>query len=277
MGLIYKSTNIINNKIYIGLTTRTLETRKKEHFRDMLREDKFSIFHKAILKYGKENFKWEIIEICDNNIIEEREIFHIKEQKSFAGEYESGYNLTKGGVCNFGCVGENHWINRFSEVEREKWLNENRRGENNGMFGKGDRVSGENHFSKKMSIEEKEKWLKNISGKNNYQKNMTKNELKEKCWINNINEKEKVNYINTHLKGKNNPFYKRTKEYVILFPNNDEYIIKIVEFCKDYKEIKLHPSGLYTASHNNTKYKGYGCRLKNDNDSEIKQWVKSQK
>ena len=50
MGYIYKITNLINNKIYIGQTIRDVQIRWKEHLRS---KDEAPI-HKAIRKYGKE-------------------------------------------------------------------------------------------------------------------------------------------------------------------------------------------------------------------------------
>ena len=51
---------MINGKIYIGLTTKTLEERVKYHERDSLRMDTY--FYRAIKKYGFDSFKWEIID-----------------------------------------------------------------------------------------------------------------------------------------------------------------------------------------------------------------------
>lgn len=58
--IIYKVTNLITNKSYIGLSTRTLQERKLEHLRHLDSENTY--FHRAIKKYGKENFSWEIID-----------------------------------------------------------------------------------------------------------------------------------------------------------------------------------------------------------------------
>ena len=92
MNLIYKATNLINNKSYIGQTTTSLKQRKKEHETS----SKLTYFHLAIKKYGKENFTWEILE---NNltfdILNEREKYWIKFYKS--NDKTFGYNLTEGG------------------------------------------------------------------------------------------------------------------------------------------------------------------------------------
>ena len=60
--IIYKVTNKINNKIYIGKTCTTLEKRKSEHYREARYCEKWDIkdnkFHKALLKYKYEDFIW---------------------------------------------------------------------------------------------------------------------------------------------------------------------------------------------------------------------------
>lgn len=62
--IIYKCTNIINDKIYIGKTSKTLEWRMKIHKQSSSYDD--SLFYRAIRKYGFEKFKWEIIKTCKN-------------------------------------------------------------------------------------------------------------------------------------------------------------------------------------------------------------------
>lgn len=92
--IIYKSTNLINNKIYIGKTINRLEIRIKEH-RIYSNKDTDIFFYKAIRKYGFENFKWEIIENCISNKDElaAREIYWIR----YYNSNKIGYNMTLGG------------------------------------------------------------------------------------------------------------------------------------------------------------------------------------
>lgn len=59
--IIYKITNVINDKVYIGQTVRNLEERMAEHFR----HDN-TVIDKALKKYGKDAFK---IEIIDNQTV----------------------------------------------------------------------------------------------------------------------------------------------------------------------------------------------------------------
>ena len=88
--VIYKIENIINGKIYVGKTQRTVEERFKEH----ARHNKTYI-SKAIQKYGKENFQIEVIEICNNvDDLDERERYWIN---FFNCKVPNGYNFTDGG------------------------------------------------------------------------------------------------------------------------------------------------------------------------------------
>ena len=85
---IYKVTNKINGKVYIGQSV-DIGRRWRQH---MTAEDDF-YFHKAIQKYGVENFEWEVIEQCKKKELDEREIYWIEYYDSF----NKGYNCTKGG------------------------------------------------------------------------------------------------------------------------------------------------------------------------------------
>lgn len=87
-GVIYKATCTISGKSYIGQTVN-FENRKKQH---IWATDDY-VFHKAIRKYGKENFNWEILEECEVNQLDEKEIYWI----AYYDTYNNGYNMTEGG------------------------------------------------------------------------------------------------------------------------------------------------------------------------------------
>lgn len=112
MTHIYKVTNTINGKIYVGQTKSSIEDRWKGHVKDALNESRRAKFQKAIKKYGHENFTIELIETCDPERANEREVFWISHFNAFV----DGYNSTTGGD-HFG----------FSEESKKK-LSESRRG-----------------------------------------------------------------------------------------------------------------------------------------------------
>lgn len=91
-GIIYKITNKVNGKSYIGQTRYTLEFRWKQH----LHKRDNAYFHNAIHKYGEDNFQLEILEECDIELLNSREIYYIAKYNTF----KEGYNLTIGGDGN---------------------------------------------------------------------------------------------------------------------------------------------------------------------------------
>lgn len=91
MGFIYQIKNNINEKIYVGKTTRTLEARFKEHKNRV--NERNSHLYLAMRKYGTENFFIEMLEECEDNFLDEREKYWIK----ILDTYNRGYNETLGG------------------------------------------------------------------------------------------------------------------------------------------------------------------------------------
>lgn len=92
MGYIYKITNDINDKVYIGKTTQTVDKRWKEHIYDM-RAGSQTHFHKAVRKYGVEHFSISVIEEYPNEELNKMEVYWIGRYNS----YNQGYNSTIGG------------------------------------------------------------------------------------------------------------------------------------------------------------------------------------
>ena len=94
MAYIYKITNCINGKNYIGKTLSTPGERWKEHLRDSKKEDCSNRpLYKAFQKYGIENFQLSVIEECSPEEVNEKEIKWIE----IFGSFKYGYNATLGG------------------------------------------------------------------------------------------------------------------------------------------------------------------------------------
>jgi group I intron endonuclease len=86
-GIIYKTTNLINDKIYIGKTVKNKDNSSYIGSGTALK--------KAILKYGIDNFKRETIEECETDLIDEREIYWIDFYNTT--DRKIGYNIATGG------------------------------------------------------------------------------------------------------------------------------------------------------------------------------------
>lgn len=98
-GYIYKITNLINQKCYIGQTTTTIEHRWGQHKTDYNNPNPM---YKAFKKYGLENFKIEEVSRYTRdtkekliNILNSKEIYYINKFHSLVSE--NGYNLSIGG------------------------------------------------------------------------------------------------------------------------------------------------------------------------------------
>lgn len=96
MGIIYKITNTINNKEYIGQTTRNIAERWREHKAKSNPSDG-TYLHNAIAKYGHENFTIEEIDNCADSLLNDKEAEWIIIADTY---YPNGYNLTSGGEGN---------------------------------------------------------------------------------------------------------------------------------------------------------------------------------
>ena len=91
---LYKITNSVNGKIYIGQTKQSLSDRLCKHFYDSTVRD--SYFSRAIKKYGKGNFKIEAIDFASSQEdANKKEIFYINLYR--ARNREIGYNTSCGG------------------------------------------------------------------------------------------------------------------------------------------------------------------------------------
>ena len=89
---IYKITNEINGKVYVG-QSKDLKARKRSHFSD-LKRNQHANFHlqNAFNKYKVNNFIFEILEICKEDELDEKEYKWMNKFNSHNSEF--GYNIT---------------------------------------------------------------------------------------------------------------------------------------------------------------------------------------
>ena len=98
---IYKITNLVNGKMYIGQSVdiyRRWNDHKYSAFKKYNNVIYNVILYRAIRKYGLENFEFEIIEECSVDELNEKEIYYINKYNTFVHNKNScGYNMTLGG------------------------------------------------------------------------------------------------------------------------------------------------------------------------------------
>lgn len=135
--LIYKITNKINSKIYIGQTTKSFEERKKMYYNEYKWSKKPRAIIQAMRKYGFENFIFEIVEdnIPCKELLDKKERYYILEVYHSLVT-EGGYNIECGG----------NGIGKHSN-ETIKKISEAQKGCLNHMYGK---TGDQNTTSKKI-------------------------------------------------------------------------------------------------------------------------------
>lgn len=106
MGFIYKITNSINNKCYVGETVQDdPEKRWKQHINKINNGKGCPVLRDAIKKYGLDKFKFELIIICFD---EDRHRYEKEYIKKYKSQIPNGYNILPGGQVGKSRVGIKH-------------------------------------------------------------------------------------------------------------------------------------------------------------------------
>lgn len=160
--IIYKATNIINRKIYIGQTIKTLKIRLNQHkINAKLKSFNSNYFARAIRKYGFDNFEWEIIDTAESiEELNKKEIYWINFYNSI--DRNLGYNSNTGGKNG---RPTDEVIKRISEKQKGKIISEETRKKLS--IAHTGRITKEEHpmFGKHHSDESKSKMSKKIKGR----------------------------------------------------------------------------------------------------------------
>lgn len=224
--IIYKITNLLNGKCYIGQTIFSIEVRKKRHIRDSKKHSLYPI-HRALSKDGIDNFKWEELERCDCKAsLDVTENLKIIEHHSHISE--GGYNLTWGGE---GCSGYKH------TDDMKKYISERQIGPKN------------HRYDKKLSSEMRDKFVYSRKGKKatlDTKKRMSENH--SRYWLGKHSTKEAIEKMVEGV----------SKEWLLKSPEGNAFQIKnLSSFCR---ENNLSSSALVqVAKGNYPAYKGWSC------------------
>lgn len=125
MGVIYKIKSP-SDKLYVG-KTYNLRKRINAH-KCSAKKGKNILLHNSIRKYGWDAHVLEVIEEVPDELMDEREMFWIKELGTYCYENKMGMNMTKGGDGQ-----RTTWMH---DIERRKWYSEKFKGENGSFYGR---------------------------------------------------------------------------------------------------------------------------------------------
>lgn len=198
---IYKIINMINNKIYIGFTSGSIENRFNGHISKSLNHDSKYLLHNAIRKYTPNNFIIESI-CCSRDkdyTLNFLESYFIKEYKSNNKKY--GYNMTKGGEGTIGYKHKDESKEKMSLFHTGKQLSDYHKqqikiGKKKSKYIIADEIKEKirnTMIGQKYSDERKEKISLSLKGKTPWNKGLTKETNKS------------LQVISEKMKGDNNP------------------------------------------------------------------------
>ena len=125
MGYIYKITNTVSGKCYIGETTEeTPEYRWRRHISSIKTNKGCPALKDAVKKYGITKFKFEIIIICFDK---DRFIYEKEYIKKYSSQVPNGYNILPGGIGGAGFRGKNHTAESKTKIAKglKKFQEEN--------------------------------------------------------------------------------------------------------------------------------------------------------
>lgn len=119
--VVYKVTSKTTGKVYVGQTSLTLQERKHKHEYDAQRQDRKTVkFHNALMKYGFDDFVWEVLQECQNqDELDYYESYYI--EKFNCLDRDTGLNLKSGGKLG-GCYSEESKHN-MGLATKKKWEN----------------------------------------------------------------------------------------------------------------------------------------------------------
>jgi group I intron endonuclease len=125
MNTIYKATNKITGKSYIGFDSDW--PKRQQRHQENAAYNRYGKFYDSIRKHGWESFEWSVIYQSKDkhHTLNVMEPYFIKEYDTF----NEGYNMTEGGEGCFGATTNKIWINdgvnhkRIEKTERipEGW------------------------------------------------------------------------------------------------------------------------------------------------------------
>jgi group I intron endonuclease len=234
MGFIYKITNKLSKKCYIGETTEeNPEERWKRHKYAISKGTGCPALRDAVVKYGLENFTFEVLIIC----FDENRYDHEKEYiKKYNSVVPNGYNILEGGAGG-GFKGKHHtseMIEKIAAINRKRFEDPAERKKS------ADRVAVYLKHVKDSGID----WGKKVTSSEKYQL-----ALKEKRVGGAAHVKEKAKDVNAKISASLKEYFKKndaTSKTVNIVKHRESMAkavgTKVQQFTKEGVLVKSYPS-----------------------------------
>ena len=117
MGYIYKITNTVTGKCYIGETIQhNYQRRWQKHLNSLKYKEGCPLLKSSMKKHGVENFKFEILIICFDQDLVRYEKEYIKKYNS---QVPNGYNILSGGQIGNGMLGYKHTPETIEKIKKK--------------------------------------------------------------------------------------------------------------------------------------------------------------
>lgn len=238
----------MNSKKYVGQTGNGLLSRLSQHNRAK------TYIGSAMKKYGKENFKIQLLSIAENKEeADELERHYIMEYDTL---HPHGYNLTTGGQGGFNHTRETRGQmavlrkGRLVSEGTRKRMSEAKRGQKHPLFGR--RGINSPRYGKIHTQVTRDRIKKSLKGK--FVGKYVSEETKEKIGRANRGEKHGM-FGNHHTQEYVN---KRSHTWNIIFPDgHEEVIVNMREFCRTHN---LNVGNMVQVSRGKQQYcKGFRC------------------
>ena len=232
-----------NGKHYIGLSTRTLDERKKEHRNSAIVDKPKKIVHKALKKFDMiDTFELILIDDSAKSIDElyEKEIFYIQKYNSYY-KNKKGYNMTLGGDGNHGYVYTKADRKKISQRAIEQFSNPEQR-----------EKARQRAIERYSDPEQREKVSKaQLQRFSNPEEREKARERRIEYHKNNPEAREKASQIKkehyknnpeARKKEKNRKLFKVFRKHTMEFIKEFEYQFEAIEYIKKEFNINVSPS-----------------------------------
>lgn len=166
---IYKITNMVNGKVYIGQSVN-IEKRWQTHatkYNNPKNKEYNKVLYCAMRKHGFENFEFEILMECEEELLDLMEIYYIEKYNSYIhAENSNGYNIDKGGYTTKGLRHTKKTKKKLSIIAKERFKNK----ENHPFYGRhhseeNKKKFSESHKKENLSKETLEKMRNSALGR----------------------------------------------------------------------------------------------------------------